>query len=217
MLEMQMFVRQVNVSPSVLMGHAQGLQKHNLIIPYNGHKIFTKLIKKGGLAEHVDDFFQGVYPKAVMIGFVDHEAFVGKFSKNPFNFQHFNITEIGLTFNGNPLPSVPYKPDFTNQNYAREYYSLFLQLGKTGIFSDDNAIKQADFSGGCALFTFNLSPDLSLSGHAQPARLANLGVDIRFGEAVPVNLQMIGLAIYNTTVEMTRDRLWILDPSQAAN
>jgi hypothetical protein len=179
--------------------------------------MFTKLIKAGGMAEHVDDFFNGVYPKCVVIGFVDHEAFCGKYTLNPYNFQHWNITEIGLTYNGNPIPSTPFKPDFTNKNYAREYYSLFLQLGKQGIFSDDNGIKYEDFSGGCALFAFNLSPDLSLSGHAQPARLANLGVDIRFKVVVPKNLQMIGLAIYDTTVEMTRDRLWILDPSQAAN
>ena len=213
----RLFLRQVNVSQSVLLGHAKGLQNHNCIVPYVGHKIFTKLITAGGQEERAEDFFHGTYPKCVILGLVEHEAYCGSYHKNPYNFQHFNLTHCGLTVNGIPTPSEPYTPNFATREALREYYNLFLQLGKPGVFNDDNGITYQDFLGGCTLYSFNLAADLSLSGHAQMARLSNIDVTMKFSTPVPKPLQLVGLAIYDTSIEMTADRRWLLDPSQNAN
>src|SRR5271154_774175 len=134
--ECTLCLRQVQVSPSVLMGHAKGLQSQNYILPYNGHKIYTKLIKPGGLVERTMDVTAGVYPKCLIVGFVDHEAYCGKYSLSPFNFQHFDVSEIGLSVNGQPLPAKPFRPDFGKKKTGREYYHMFLALGKQGVFAD---------------------------------------------------------------------------------
>src|SRR5271156_1655410 len=216
-LDCALHMRQVQVSPQVIVGHSRGLQNHNFMVNYNGHKMFTKIIKQGGYQDISDDFFHGVYPKCVIIGLVDHEAYQGKYSLNPYNFQHFDVSEIGLTVNGFPIPAQPYKPNFEKNMIAREYINLFLQLNKPGIFSDDNGITMKDFIGGNTLYPFNLSPDLAICGHAQPARLSNIRLTIKFAKAIPKPLQVIALAIYDTSLEMTGDRRWLLDPSQAAN
>jgi hypothetical protein len=215
-VSMKMFIRQVQVSPSVLLGHAKGLQKHNIILPYNGHKLQTKLIKAGG-KEDVTHLFDGIFPKCIVVGLVDHEAFSGKYSKSPYNFQHFDVCECGLQINGNPVPGVPYTPNFGSKNTSREYANIFIQLGKNGIFADDNGIKLEDWANGNTLYSFNLAPDLAVAGHAQPARLTNINLNLKFTNPIPKPLQLIALAIYDTQLELTKDRQWILDPTQQAN
>jgi hypothetical protein len=210
-------LRQVNVSPSVLMGHAKGFQSHNAVYPYNGHKIFTHLIKPGGRQEALSDFFNGVYPKCIIMGLVEHDAYMGKFTKNPYNFKHFDVNEVSLTVNGQPFPAMPYKPDFEGKRVVREYYALFSQMGKPGIFGDDVGLRLVDFMGGNALYVWNLAGDLCLSGHAQPARLSNIGLTVSFAKAVPVTIELIAMAIYDTKLEQAGNRLWFLDPTQSAN
>src|SRR5271154_3485500 len=43
-VECALYMRQVMVSLSVIAGHMEGMKKHNFVVPYNGHKIFTQLI-----------------------------------------------------------------------------------------------------------------------------------------------------------------------------
>src|SRR5712664_2445828 len=136
-MESYLQIRQVNVAPDVITGHMQGLQKYNYVCPYNGHKIYTKLITMGVEMESITNLFQGVYPKLVIIVFLDHEAFSGKYTKSPFNFQHFDVNYIGLSCNGNPIPQSAFTPNHEKGLIANEYMSLFMALGKTGIMGDD--------------------------------------------------------------------------------
>src|SRR5271167_1647817 len=216
-LDCALYLRQVQVSASVISGHARGLQTHNYTVNYNGHKMFTKIIKAQGYQDVTDDFFHGVYPKCIIIGLVDHEAYQGRYSLNPYNFQAFDVNEIGLTVNGFPIPAQPYTPNYEKSLIAREYYNLFLQLNKFGFYSDDNGLTMKDFVGGNALYAFNMAPDLAICGHAQLARLTNIRLTIKFAKAIPKPLEVVALAIYDTSLEMTGDRRWLLDPSQSAN
>src|SRR5271156_10816 len=212
-----LYLRQVQMSPSVLIGHARGLQTQNAIYPYIGHKIFTKLIKMGGLTDRAETFFHGVFPKGIILGLVDHEAYCGNYYKNPFNFQHFGLTSIEVLVNGHSIPQPAYKPDYDKGYVAREYLNFYLQLCAAGFIKDDMGISLKDYVGGCALYVFNLSPDLSFGGHAQLQRLTNVTVEMTFKTAITKTLTLVGLALYDTSVEMTSDRRWLLDPSQAAN
>src|SRR5271163_1028727 len=100
---------------------------------------------------------------------------------SPWNFQHFNVKSVGLKVNSNWIPFQPYTPTYTvPQKIGREYMNLFLALGKAGMMNDDNGILQKDFIGGNALYAFLLAADMCLSGHAQPARLAPISIEIDF-------------------------------------
>src|SRR3981189_3237367 len=216
-LEAALWIRQVNVSPSVIVGHAQGLRRFNYVCPYNGHKIFTKLIKDGGSIEAIPNLFLGIYPKLIIVGLLDHDAYAGKYTKNPFNFKHFDVSSVGLSVNGNYVPHPPFEPNHEKAWIAREYMALFMSLGKSGILGDDNGILMKDFSKGCCLYCFMLAPDMCMSGHAQPARLSPISLEIRFAKPIANPIMLVAIAVYDTKIEMTRDRLWILDSTQSAN
>jgi hypothetical protein len=42
-------------------------------------------------------------PKLLAVMFVDKNALVGSYDKNPFNFQHFNLFEVEAKISGYPL------------------------------------------------------------------------------------------------------------------
>ena len=109
-----------------------------------------------------DRLFNGKIPNRVIVVFVDNDALHGSYCTNPFNFKRMNISEIGLSINGQPIPySEPLKLNFGEDGYGeyiRAYHSLFTG---TDIKCSDrgNNISQADFADGYTIFTFNLAPD----------------------------------------------------------
>src|SRR5271167_1875095 len=62
-----LWMRQVNLSPSVVKGHEVGFESQNGIIAYNGHRSFHWLVKTGGYEFIQDDAFCGTYPKMVIL------------------------------------------------------------------------------------------------------------------------------------------------------
>ena len=73
--------------------------------------------------------FNGKIPNRIIVVFVDNDAFHGSYNTNPFNFKHMNISEIGLSINGQPIPySEPLKLQFGDDGYGeyiRAYHALF--------------------------------------------------------------------------------------------
>ena len=51
-----------------------------------------------------DNIFSGIIPKSFVFGLVDVDAANGVYGKNPYNFQHFNVTHVSLTANGQEIP-----------------------------------------------------------------------------------------------------------------
>ena len=76
-LSVSVFVHKVKVSPAVMLGHAKALEKGTAKCPP----------AKGPLQDDVRPSRQS-FAIRIVIGCVTNEAFNGRYSKNPFNFQH---------------------------------------------------------------------------------------------------------------------------------
>ena len=81
-----------------------------------------------------DSLFSGQVPRRIVIGLVDTEAFSGKISKNPFNFQHYDLNFLCAHVDGERFPSRPLTPDFDNGHFLEAYETLFVG---TGIYNSD--------------------------------------------------------------------------------
>ena len=64
-------------------------------------------------------------PEHVIIAIVDHDAYSGGLTKNPFNFQHYDIKEASLIVNGVNEPAELYKLDNTKEDKV-DMYAIFL-------------------------------------------------------------------------------------------
>jgi hypothetical protein len=215
-LRAELWLRKVSPSPSVIAGHMAGLSKMNAVWPYNAHKIITSHHQKGATNISIADCCQGIFPKCMIVGMLDTDAYNGSWGTSPFNFQHFNVSEIGTMINGQHIPQQPYTPDFANKNVAREYLCLTMMLGRE--FSTNTiGLTLADYLDGYTFFAFNYAPDLMLTGHGHPARLGNIHLNIKFLKALEQNITILLFCVYDTQIELTGQGNVILDPTQTAN
>ena len=83
----------------------------------------------GASTADVDALFTGQIPTKVIIGLVNNEAFVGSWTKSPFNFAHMDLNQACLVVDGQPLPAQPWQPDFMQGLYAETYHTLLKSAG----------------------------------------------------------------------------------------
>ena len=122
-----------------------------------------------------DNIFSGIIPKSFVFGLVHVDAATGIYEKNPYNFQHFGVTNVSLTANGQEIPfkqlTLKYPGDpngkidpakDTELDFDEAYNTLFSGTGK--IYSNAGLdITREDYPGGYALYAFDLTPDMCKS------------------------------------------------------
>jgi len=95
-----LFVRKVKIMPSVFLAHAktmeQGTAKY--LIRRAVWTSFTILQLYLDVSHEI--LFSDQLPTRLVIGLVTNRAFNGDAESNPFNFQHFNLSEIALCLDG---------------------------------------------------------------------------------------------------------------------
>ncbi|XP_032457268.1 uncharacterized protein F54H12.2-like isoform X1 [Nasonia vitripennis] len=124
--EASLIVRQVKISPGVILAHANALTKATAKYPINRVEVKAFTMHRGILGDTLDNVILGQIPKRIIIGFVGNKAFNGNRKFNPFNFQHFNINYISLYVDGVHIPSKPLQPRFTGEIiYRLVSYTIF--------------------------------------------------------------------------------------------
>ena len=119
-----------------------------------------------------DNIFSGLIPNLFVFGLVHVDAYNGNYGRNPYNFQHFGVTNVSLTGNGQEIPfkqlTVKYpkaangKPNPATDDkleFDEAYNTLFSGTGK--IYSNAGLdITREEYPGGYALYAFDLTPDM---------------------------------------------------------
>ena len=103
-------IRKVKVSPSITMAHKIALKKGPAIYQMRRVECKSFIIPARNPSLIKDNVSSGLVQKTFVFGLVESEAFNGAYKKNPYNFQHFNMSSVGLTVNGE---SMPFKPNST--------------------------------------------------------------------------------------------------------
>ena len=140
-----------------------------------------------------DNIFSGIIPKSFVFGLVNVDASNGVYDKNPYNFEHFGVTAVTLTANGEEIPfkqltlqypgSSAGKTDPATDvevDFVQAYNTLFSGTGKmyanTGL-----DISREDYAGGYALYAFDLTPDMCNStDYFNAVQRGSLSVAINF-------------------------------------
>ena len=205
-----LYIRKVKIAPSVINGHEHGLMKQNAIYPLQRCEVISYTIPQGSLHFDKDNLFRSQMPKLLVFGLVSNAAFSGSYTESPFNFQHFGVNYVALYREGESVPQRPYKPNFAEGHYMREFMSIF-QAMELYNRDNDNEISPANFAGGTALFAFNLAADLAIAGHAQPLREGNLRLELNFTSATTALINIIVWAVFDSKIEITRMRDVLMD------
>ena len=101
-----------------------------------------------------EKLFSGQQPTRVVVGLVDNRAFNGHLENKPFNFKHYNLSEISLYLDGHQQFALkPIQPDYKDE----------------GLF-----ISREDYCDGYALYTFDLTADLGEDDHFNLLKQGNV-------------------------------------------
>jgi hypothetical protein len=85
---------------AVLLNHAQAITKSP--VRYNYLKTDVKMTT---ILDKTSEFYwNGRRPSKMYVAFVKQVGVNGSYDAHPFNFQHLNLSEIVVTFNGEPTP-----------------------------------------------------------------------------------------------------------------
>lgn len=200
-----LYVRKVQIAPSVLLGHAKALEIGNIQIPIRKSDLKTFTVPNGTQTHSIANAFLSEIPSRIVLGLVPNKNFSGDERKNPFNFGHSNINYICLRKDGVTYPSNPYTP--SAKSYARSYMSLFTDLNKFAS-TTDIPILYEDYPQGFMLFGFDLTPDYSSDkqDYISTIETSNLSIEMKFSEALTETMTLIVYSQVPKTVQIDKSR-----------
>ena len=164
----------------------------NQVVPYPLTRIVLRefTIPAGVKQFPVNQLHKGDLPAKVVLGLVDNSALMGDYTKNPYNFQHFDVTEVSLTDGGNEVDGQPLQFDFAKNQYVEGYWSLFRALDKR-YRNEGNDIRRKDYKDGFTLYAFDLSPSLSGGEYIDPKKDGRLIANFKFAKDTPETLTLV--------------------------
>ena len=123
-----LYVKKIELTPSVFNAINTVLNDKNAqyAITRTTPKVFT--VPRGQQSQHIDNAFLGEIPKRIAVCMMDNDSYNGNYKKNPFNFKHYNLTQIGISVNEEPFK--PLKLNFDEKLFVTAYNTLFSGTGK---------------------------------------------------------------------------------------
>ena len=204
--EVILYVPRYTLNPSVINGHAVGLKRQNAIYPLIHSEVTTYTIPIGQLSYTKDRLFPDQAPKLLIVAMVENEAFNGSIKKNPFHFQHFDLTKFALYRDGVCMPGQPFTPDFDNGHVLRSFMHTMRTFNYYNT-DDTNGFTVEDFVGGYTIYAFDLTADKEMiAGHRQPITSKNLRLELIFKNATPCTVNVLMYACYDSSIEITQLR-----------
>lgn len=98
--ELRMVVRHIGMQPKFVEYVNRQLQMgRRARFPLTRTVMKTRVISAQESSANIVDLFNGRLPTSLVFGLVDNSAFRGDLELNPYNFQHFNLTNVKLLVN----------------------------------------------------------------------------------------------------------------------
>jgi hypothetical protein len=149
------------------------------------------------------NLYSGKLPTRVALGLVDADAMDGVYTKSPFNFKPFTVTEVDLKVNGKSVTTDPLKIDLEHDDYALPYFWLYKSTG--GLLDNEALVDYEQFKKGYFLYVFDLTEDGEHGGdHFHQPKSGVLSLDIRI--RTPPNSPVALIALFEREIMITCDR-----------
>ena len=219
-------VRKVKVDQSISDGVERMLKQTPALYPIR--RVECKILTIPANLPNVrqDNIFSGIIPNSFVVGLMHVDATTGEYDKNPYNFQHFGVTSVSLTANGQEIPfkllTLKYPEDDngkidpakdTELDFDEAYNTLFSGTGK--IYSNAGLdITREDYPGGYALYAFDLTPDMCKSAdYFNTVQRGTLTLALTFGTSKDHAIGMVCYGDFENIIRIDAERNAIYDIS----
>ena len=156
----QIWLKRLNVNPSIMAAHSTILQNKNMIFPCRYMESRTTEIPQNSLSFKFDNIFQGSkMPTSIYVMFIDSEAKNGHLQKNPYVFEHCNLSELRCYLGSHVLPTVLYKLNPSVRQLDMALLDTYIALGCESALSGPAQIIREHLTNGVFIAGFDLSRD----------------------------------------------------------
>jgi hypothetical protein len=173
--------------------------------PITRVEVKTLTINPGLSDITTEPIFTGQLPRRILVGLIPNEAVIGSPLVSSFKFEPHGVNYLAFTLDGLQYPRNAFKPDFENNKYMREYYSL-QQAFNLDSLHVPGRLSFEEYKDRCVLYAYNFAPDMSDGSSAGgPANLIKrgvLGMHIRFSEPPTKTLSAIVYAEFDNMMEI---------------
>ena len=162
-------------------------------LPYSKVQVKHLTIPANVTSQDFDGIFDGALPDLVIIGLVADEDFAGNYNTNPFNFRTFNVNRVEMLRNGIRTPRYGYTPNFTTNQYSKDYYTFLSQL-KLNKGDKSVALTPYEWANGYTLYAFQTTDGPIGSGAHSPRSAISTGklrLSIGFSAANNTTIKVI--------------------------
>ena len=146
-------------------------------------------------------------PEQIIIGIVSQDSYNGSVSKNPFNFQNFDIREASLIVNGVNEPAELYKLNVDIGDKVDMFASF---LDNTGVHTDDRefGISLEDYYGGSFLMAWDRTPDNCNRYHRHKMGSGTIDINIKTGNPLQETVTVIVYTTYSSDIIIRDGRVF---------
>ena len=155
-------------------------------------EVFT--VPRGQQSEYIDNAFLGEIPKRIAICMMDNDSYNRKYKNNPFNFQHYNLTQIGISVNGEEIPFKPMKFSFVTA-YNNSSSATGKLHGNSG-----SIIKRENYSEGYTIIVADLTP-FEIGDNFDMKAEGTLSIDLVFKSPLAATMNELVYAEYDNVIE----------------
>lgn len=206
----------IQVNPSVIFGHSEILKTVSAKYSFTKTEVKQITIPSGTVNFDQDQLFQNLRPNRMVIGFVDAIASSSSssFTKNPFNFEHFDLMQIGLFVDNVPVMGNVMRLNFdvkSGRTIVPAFNNMFEVTDKWKRDSG-NQLNRNDLAGGYALYCFELEPNFGGDGsYLNLIKQGNVRIEAQFRSALQKTITCIVYAEYPGYFEINATRDIILN------
>lgn len=170
-------------------------------IPYQSVVLKTLAVPVGSFSLAHDRLFSGRVPSKCVIGLVNGDAFNGKLSKNPFNFQPYGVSKINVSTDLDQAVN-----NFVNYNFA-EKQTLEGYLAFSRVIGNTNQllVNRDSWINGKTLHAFNLSPKAT-SETLAPSRNGAVRLQVEFSSQTTEPIVVVVLGVFDNKLYVDEQR-----------
>ncbi|CAC5402771.1 unnamed protein product [Mytilus coruscus] len=195
----------IKVDPGVIVNHLKQIETKPVRYYFQRTEVKRNTINKDSREFIWDNMFT-LRPSTLVLGLISQESGNGTYGTNPFFFNHYNATDVGLYVNGESVPARPLKLDFgDNRQYATAYTNLFEVCEKlnkdVGL-----TITREDFGKGYTLYAFPLDPKGLGEDYINLVKHGNVRVEIKFKTGLPSAVTCIAFGVFDSFLEIDHSR-----------
>ena len=177
------------------------LRREYALIPFTKVEMKTATIANGLSAISLDNLYTGTLSERIRLLLFADNRINGHTGRNPFAFEHFNLSHVAMLVNGEQLPRVAYQPDFARGDYLWEYLGMLEGLGlDTG--NRSIALTPNERADNFPVFIFRLT----LGGMPSIPKNGAVRLDLKLSEPTLRNIIALFYSEVPTLLEIDKDR-----------